>query len=251
MGLRIFYSSLITMCLLFQSVAQAEQTNNKEQLWEKAGFEDTNILILSESDLYPVQQARKYTHEFGLTVFITRGSGWELEEVIPRLRKAAEIYSKCQVRIGRVKVVTARLPGNVQRVGGQPSELSLGSPNEVQVITKHLPSTTRPILFYVNGTDEENLNGPAFAVLGGHEKFPWADYTAWISRAVAFKDPIDGFPPNNRTEAHELAHILFKSLHVSDGSMNLLAEDKTKRDETVTTSQCKKLRNHELVKPIR
>lgn len=214
--------------------------------WKDAGFGDVQWIPVKDTDLYPPNDPKSYTSRFNLTVVVLRKSGWESEEVLQRLKRVAEIYSQCGVKLGKVTLVEGDSPFGGREVSREWDESS-------EMISKALPtSVERPVLFYI-GAEEGYLTGfsaPKYFVRDFLQdpSDPLLD-TAWVTSATKTMEYKKGRDSAYSTEAHELGHILTDAGHVM-GSRNLMAADKDYVNDKLNPKQCETIHKSPLVTPV-
>lgn len=220
---------------------EKDQVENEEKIWARAGFVKSKIALIDVNKFYEKTQ-QVFTHSFDLTLVVFRGTGWSKAVVLRRLKKVADIYAQCGVRLSQVKLVEARAPGGV---------IDFFSPGLGDTgIAQKVPSTFRPVLFYFRSIPKLN----AYSWPEDTEDENVADAlkdTAWISLSAAMDLNTKIRDPKYVSEAHELGHILLDSLaHAEVGEANLMAESYEYENDHLTADQCRKIKEHRLVHVI-
>lgn len=232
---------VLFLALFFAAVTAREVVKKEEILWENAGFFKPMIEFIDTNRFYR-KSKQIFTHKFDLTLVIFRESGWEKKVILKRLKKVADIYAQCGIKIGKIKFVTANAPDGM---------IDFSRPGcRDQKIAQRVPPTPKPILFYFRSIPK--LNAYAWVEHSDNEEIPDAiKNTAWFSLSVAMILNKKIRHPNYISEAHELGHILLDSLeHAPEGIENLMAENYDHVNDRLTAEQCKRIKSHHLVTPI-
>lgn len=234
------------MCVMIlvsgAAAAPATQDNKQEiSLWKRAGFTNPRLQQIDTKRFYK-KSSDAFTHRFDLTVVMFRETGWTKKAILKRLKKVAGIYARCGVMIGKLTVVTAGAPeGRVDfaRPGRRDKQIAL-----------RVPPSAKPIFFYFRSIPE--VNAYAWPRSTDNDAIPDAIRdTAWFSLSVTMPLNKKIRHPGYVSEAHELGHILLDTLaHTPEGQMNLMAADYEHVNDQLTPEQCRKIKNHPLVKPI-
>lgn len=217
------------------------ETASEEKRWADAGFGKPEIDWIDSGRFYP-DSNQSFTHRLDITLVMFRGTGWRKKVVFKRLQKVADIYGRCGLRLGRIKLVIADAPGGM---------IDFVRPGYRDVeIAQKVPSTAKPIFFYFRSIPE--LNAHAWVQTQQDDEIPQAiRNTAWFSLSVTLKLNIKLRHPGYVSEAHELGHILLDTLeHVPDGVENLMAGDYEYVNDRLNPQQCEKIKSHPLVIPL-
>jgi hypothetical protein len=230
---------LPVLVLVLALTVPASKKDKEHALWEKAGFTKPRIEYI-DTDRFYKNFTGSFTHRFDLTVVMFRETDWRKKVVIKRLKKVADTYAQCGIRIGTLKFVTTGAPeGMVDfgRPGGRDKK-----------IADLVPPTAKPIFFYFRSIPQ--FNAYAWPEHTGNEDIPHAiKNTAWFSLSVTMPLNRKIRHPNYVSEAHELGHILLDTLdHTPEGLKNLMAERYDLVNDQLTEDQCRKLKAHHLVK---
>lgn len=244
----IYKKILTLLCILFIfsligliGPIRKSQLGNEEKVWSNAGFVNPNIEYIDVDKFYEKSQD-VFTHSLDLTLVMFRRTGWHKKMILPRLRKLADIYAQCGIRLGQVKFVETGAPGDL-------IDFSRPGAGDVE-IAQRVPPTFKPILFYFRSIPK--FNAYAWPENTDNEDVAGAlKNTAWFSLSVAMKLNIKIRHPNYVSEAHEVGHILLDSLeHTDIGVANLMAGRFEYENGEITSGQCTKIKEHPLVKPI-
>jgi hypothetical protein len=204
--------------------------------WRSAGFGNPSI---SSLDLEWPESAT-FTHEISFTMVQFRKAGWTEGEIKRRYLRVAQIYSQCGIKVGKSKLVTVDAPN-----GWLDTDYNIEKRD--QKISKMVPPTQKPILFYVRS----NLQGQsAYAWQQSKGVGPAMTDTVWMTAAVhapAYKKLCS---PLYNEDAHELGHIYGNCEHTEDGSQNFLANDPALLNDKILPEQCENMKQHYLVRPI-
>lgn len=235
------FSLLVLMVLVLTAPVAASKPEEEKVLWEKAGFVNPQIEYIDSSHFYR-NSKRSFSHRFDLTVVMFRESEWRKKVILKRLKRVADIYAQCGIRIGSLKFVTAGAPGGMVdfgHPGGRDSK-----------IAQLVPATAKPIFFYFRSIPQ--FNAYAWPEHTHNDEIPDAiKNTAWFSLSVAMPLNRKIRHPNYVSEAHELGHILLDSLdHAPEGVGNLMSERYDLVNDQLTEEQCRKIKNHHLVRAV-
>jgi len=158
-----------------------------------------------------------------LAVVILEDSGWTRARAVASLLEAATILAQCGVALERVEFIVLEVP---------PDHMDF-STAAARELARAVP-VARPAVWLVR----ETRNRPAFdaeAIGRGNSRTrPEIADTVWIT--VAARDAGIVF-------AHELAHVLMDSGEHSDGERNLMREDTSPRNTSLSAAQCARLRD--------
>jgi hypothetical protein len=236
-------AALVLFLALFSAAVTAQEAVKKEEIvWKNAGFFKPRIEFIDTNRFYG-KSKQLFTHTFDLTLVMFRETGWRKKVILKRLKKVADIYAQCGIKIEKIKYVTANAPDGM---------IDFSCPGyRDQKIAQRVPPTSKPILFYFRSIPE--LNAYAWVEHSDNEEIPDAiKNTAWFSLSVAMILNKKIRHPNYVSEAHELGHILLDSLdHAPEGVENLMAENYDHVNDQLTVKQCRKIKSHHLVTPLK
>jgi hypothetical protein len=238
-----FFVPLVLLVLVLALSVRASEVEKERTLWEKAGFTNPRIEYIDTERFY-TNTHPSFTHHFDLTVVIFRDTDWRKKVVLKRLKKVADTYAQCGIRIGRLTFVTAGAPGGMVdfgRPGGRDKSIALRLP----------PTVQKPVFFYFRSIPQ--YNAYAWPEHTDNDDVPDAlKNTAWFSLSVAMPLNRKIRHPNYVSEAHELGHILLDSLdHPQANGKNLMGERYDLVNDQLTAEQCRKIKAHHLVKPAK
>ena len=209
--------------------------------WEGAGF--TNAEIKTIDIPTPTKpRAVVYTHEFDLSVVMLRDAGWNELMVRNSLARTSEIYSQCGIRIGKVKLVTVSSPNEKRGL-----TFSEEASSDVEM---SIPDLKKPIIFLVSWIS--NTNHAAFAKnrtkLLNEKQYD----TVWVSSYINSKDYKALRRKEYSTVAHELAHVLGNTGHVTKGHANILREGEVGglAGDKITKEQCELFKKYPMMKKL-
>ena len=156
-----------------------------------------------------------------LTIVRLEGSGWTAERSLAALREAAAILARCGVALERAQIETVVAPDH----------LDFSTPSARELARTHL--VAKPAVYLVRATKSK----PAFEAeaigRGNSATRPEIADTVWMTAAT--RDP-------GIALAHELAHVLMDSGEHSEEEGNLMREETSPRNTTLTAAQCARLR---------
>ena len=162
------------------------------------------------------------THRLKLSVVHLDGSGWQPEPVLHALRQATAILSQCGVGIVGVEWVSLATP---------PRYLDFSTPLARELVRLH--PVAKPAIYLVRDTANlREYDAEAFGRANSPTRPELAD-TVWV--AV-------GAPDLGIVFAHELAHVLMDSGDHSDGPGNLMRDETSPANTTLSVTQCTRLR---------
>ena len=162
------------------------------------------------------------THRLKLSVVHLDGSGWHPEPVLHALRQATAILSQCDVGIVGVEWVSLAAP---------PRYLDFSTPVARELARLH--PVAKPAIYLVRETaNRRAYDAEAFGRANSHTRPELAD-TVWV--AVGARDL-------GIVLAHELAHVLMDSGEHSAGYGNLMRDETSPANITLTLTQCARLR---------
>lgn len=162
------------------------------------------------------------SHRLVLTVIHIEGSGWTRERALEALRQTAAILGQCDVSIARVEWLSLSAP---------PRYLYFSTPVARDLARLH--PVPKPAVYLVRDT----RNRPAFdaeAIGRGNSRTrPELADTVWITANARDIGIV---------LAHELAHVLMDSSEHSDEPGNLMRDETTPANTTLSAAQCARLR---------
>ena len=160
-------------------------------------------------------------HRLRLAVVILEGSGWTRGRAVSSLLEASTILAQCGVALERVEFHVLEVPA--------------GSMDFSTPVARELASAypvARPAVYLVR----ETRRRPAFDAeaigRGNSRATPEIADTVWMTAAA--RDPGIVF-------AHELAHVLMDSGEHSAEERNLMREDTSPRNRSLSAAQCARL----------
>jgi hypothetical protein len=161
------------------------------------------------------------TFRLRLTLVRIEGGGWTRGRALGTLREAAGILAQCGVGVDRAELETLAAP----------AYLDFSTPAARELARSH--PVARPAVYLVR----ETRNSPAFdaeAIGRGNSRTrPELADTVWMTAAT--RDP-------GVALAHELAHVLMDSGEHGGEEGNLMREETSLRNTTLSAAQCARLR---------
>ena len=162
------------------------------------------------------------SHRLKLSVVHLDGSGWQPEPVLHALRQATAILSQCDVAIVAVEWVSLATP---------PRYLDFSTPLARELVRLH--PVAKPAIYLVRETaNRRAFDAEAFGRANTPTRPELAD-TVWV--ALGARDL-------GIVLAHEIAHVLMDSGDHSDGYGNLMRDETSPANVTLTLTQCARLR---------
>jgi hypothetical protein len=158
-----------------------------------------------------------------LSVVQLEGSGWTRERALDAVRQAATILAQCDIALVRMHWIRLAVP---------PRYLDFFTPLSRELAKLH--PVERPAIYLVR----ETRNRPAFEAeaigRGNSRTRPELANTVWMIASA--RDP-------GVALAHELAHVLMNSGGHSDEPGNLMREETTPQNTTLSAAQCTRMRD--------
>ena len=161
------------------------------------------------------------THRLHLTLVRIEGSGWTRERALVALREAAGILSQCGVAVDRAELLDLAAPDSLDFSTPTARELARAFP------------LARPAVYLVRDTKSRPAFDAEAIGRGNSRSRPELADTVWMTEAT--RDP-------GIALAHELAHVLMDSGEHSDQEGNLMREETSARNASLSAAQCERLR---------
>ena len=158
-----------------------------------------------------------------LTVVMVDGSGWTRERADAALREAGGILVQCSVRFELGDPVVLRVA---------PELMDFSTPAARELSRVH--PVARPAVYLVRDTRSRPAFDAEAIGRGNSRTRPEIANTVWMTSGA--RDP-------GIALAHELAHVLMDSGGHSDEDGNLMREETSPRNTSLTAAQCAHLRN--------
>ena len=156
-----------------------------------------------------------------LTLVRIEGSGWTRERALVALREAAGILGQCGVAVDRAELLDLAAPDSLDFSTPTARELARAFP------------LARPAVYLVRDTKSRPaFDAEAIGRGNSRSRSELAD-TIWMTEAT--RDP-------GIALAHELAHVLMDSGEHSDEEGNLMREETSARNASLSAAQCARLR---------
>ena len=157
-----------------------------------------------------------------LTLVRIEGSGWTNERASGALREAAGILAQCGVTVDRAEILGLAVP---------PRYLDFLTPAARELARSH--PVARPAVYLVRDTKSRPAFDAEAIGRGNSRTRPELADTVWMTAAT--RDP-------GVALAHELAHVLMDSGEHSGEEGNLMREDTSSRNVSLSAAQCARLR---------
>ena len=162
------------------------------------------------------------THRLHLTLIRIEGSGWTRERSLGVLREAAGILGQCGVAVDRAELRSLAAPSRY---------LDFSTPVSRELA--RLYPVARPAVYLVRDTRSRPAFDAEAIGRGNSRTRPELADTVWITAAT--RDP-------GIALAHELAHVLMDSGEHSGEDGNLMREETSARNASLSAAQCARLR---------
>jgi hypothetical protein len=161
------------------------------------------------------------THRMRLAIVILEGSGWTRGRAVASLLEASTILAQCGIALERVEFHVLEVPaGSMDFSTPAARELAVAYP------------LGRPAVWLVRDTRSRPAFDAEAIGRGNSRTRPEIADTVWITAAA--RDPGVVF-------AHELAHVLMDSGEHSEDAGNLMREETSARNRSLSAAQCARL----------
>ena len=161
------------------------------------------------------------TLKLQLAVVRLEGSGWTGERALGILREAAGILAQCGVVMDRAELQSLAAPNH----------LDFSTPTARELARAH--PVSRPAVYLVRDTKSRPAFDAEAIGRGNSRSRPEIADTVWMTAAT--RDP-------GVALAHELAHVLMDSGEHSEEEGNLMREETSLRNASLSAAQCARLR---------
>ena len=161
------------------------------------------------------------TLKLQLAVVRLEGSGWSRERSLAVLREAAGILAQCGVGVDRAELQSLAAPNH----------LDFSTPSARELARAH--PVARPAVYLVRDTKSRPAFDAEAIGRGNSATRPELADTVWMTAAT--RDP-------GIALAHELAHVLMDSGEHSEEERNLMGEETSPRNVSLSAAQCARLR---------
>lgn len=158
-----------------------------------------------------------------LTVVMIDGSGWTGERATVALREAEPILAQCGVVLEHAGPVVLKVP---------PDLMDFFTPAARELARAH--PVPRPTVYLVRDTRSRPAFDAEAIGRGNSRTRPEIADTVWMTAAT--RDP-------GIALAHELAHVLMDSGEHSEEAGNLMREETSARNTSLSAEQCRRLRD--------
>ena len=167
-----------------------------------------------------VPQPRVVLH---LAVVMIDGSGWTRERADGALREAGTILAQCGVALERADLLVLQVPPDLR---------DFSTPAARELARAH--PVARPAVYLVRDTrSRPAFDAEAIGRANSGTRPEIAD-TVWMTAAT--RDP-------GIALAHELAHVLMDSGEHSEEAGNLMRDETSARNTSLSAQQCARLRD--------
>ncbi|HET7765184.1 MAG TPA: hypothetical protein VFK92_08835 [Burkholderiales bacterium] len=158
-----------------------------------------------------------------LVVVMLEGSGWTRVRADATLREAGDILAQCGVTLAHVDPVVLRV---------RPDLMDFSTPAARELARAH--PVARPAVYLVRDTRSHPAFDAEAIGRGNSGTRPEIADTVWMTAAT--RDP-------GIALAHELAHVLMDSGEHSDEEGNLMRDETSPRNTSLSAAQCARLRD--------
>ena len=163
------------------------------------------------------------THRLRLGLVRLEGSGWTRARALGVLREAAPILARCGVALERAELVSLAVA---------PRYLDFATP-AARELARAWPAP-RPAVYFVRDTRSRPAFDAEAIGRGNSRTRPELADTVWITAAARDAGLV---------LAHELAHVLMDSGEHSDEPGNLMRDETSPQNASLSDAQCARLRD--------
>ena len=104
----IFIIALLISSFCFHINAQEIKPTIEEKEWIEKGYKNAKISNFNIKEFYDGNE--EFTHSIDLTLVNLKRSGWDKELIKKTIKKVADVYQQCGIKIGSVKYVESEAP---------------------------------------------------------------------------------------------------------------------------------------------
>lgn len=169
---------------------------------------------------HAIAQPRVTLH---LAVVMIDGSGWTRERASGILREAGTILAQCGVALEHAEIAVVAVPPNL---------MDFSTPAARELARSH--PVARPAVYLVRDTRAHPAFDAEAIGRGNSRTRPEISDTVWMTAAA--RDP-------GIVLAHELAHVLMDSGEHSGEEGNLMRDETSPRNKSLSAVQCTRLRD--------
>jgi len=232
-------SLLIVLSLFLTYLSIQANGSSDERKWILAGYKNPSI---SEINLYQNVIKTKFSYKLDLDLLVVRHSGWTKEKLIDRYKEVAKVYSQCEIKFDKVRIIEVDAPDGVQIFShGSVSKSSTKqfaerTPNWPRITNIHVKTIFAPYM---------GVSGPDFTYGENHPLLN----RQWIGLISAWegRKNTEDEPHSYVLEIHELAHVLLNDgQHIQGNPSDVM--DLSRVEKKITQDQCEKIYNHLQVK---
>jgi len=162
-------------------------------------------------------------HRLELTVVMLQGGGWTRERAVLALLEASAILAQCGVAMDRVEFLALEVP---------PSHMDFSTPAANDLASAQ--PVARPAVYLVRDTRSRPAFDAEAIGRGNSRTRPEIADTVWITAAVRH---------SGIALAHELAHVLMDSGEHTQEESNLMRDETSPRNTSLSAAQCARLRD--------
>jgi hypothetical protein len=239
-------------CLAIPALSQpkeARESTSSFSVWPEAGFDRAYTRMVQPEEIYG-KQVPDRAYRLAFTLVFLEGTNWNASRVLKHARKTARILDQCDIRLGAVRLVKARVPPELRSI--DVTDMLPGSdvPRNVYRLAACLPKSTQwPVLFFVGNIHGEEVLARSYqqgdVAAAELKDYPYMN-TAWISyRAHWVERPEDEYS----ALAHEVAHLLCQCGHERGSQRHLLHEFRNFLGARVLPQHCEKFNGSSLIQP--
>ena len=185
-------------------------------------FAQEPITILERRELPVAQATAAPTHRLVLTLAVLERAGWATDDIYAAVSESARILSQCGVALEKAELV---------RIGA-PARFHVDYTPRSRELARAL-ALPRPTIYFVADTRQRPAFDAEAIGRGNSGTRPELRDTVWITRAAADLGIV---------LSHELAHVLMNSGEHSEEPNNLMRENTSPENTSLSPDQCERLR---------
>ena len=189
-----------------------------------AQAQDSGPIIVLERRELPIERTiTAPTHSLSLALAHLVGGGWAPEAIHDAVRQSACILEQCSVALRKLEIVLVSAPERFR---------DFYTPTSRELARALLLG--KPTIYFVSGTHQRPAFDAEAIGRGNSRSRPELRDTVWVTR---------GTRDLGIAVTHELVHVLMDSGEHTQAPGNLMREDTTPENSSLTEAQCARLRD--------
>ena len=182
-----------------------------------------SIAVLERRELALERNALPSSHHLRLTLAYLEGGGWAPDAIHAAIGQSAQILAQCGVALVQAELVLIDAPVRYRDFHSPVS----------RELARALPFG-KPTVYFVAGTRQRPAFDAEAIGRGNSRTRPELRDTVWVTR---------GARDLGIVLAHELAHVLMDSGEHSEAPGNMMRDDTSPENSSLTEAQCARLRD--------